>query len=190
MKLTDCRFEKLLPLFMRGEADDVAIARTLDPLIHEIGEKVRLCSDWGVVDDLPEEFLDALAWELDIDWYDKSADIEVKRALIKSADKVHAHHGTKAAVAQVVSDYYGEAEVKEWFEYLGGAPGHFKVSVSSGDAHVIIPDEFIEAVKKVKRQSAIMDDVDFTWVTYETVNAGAGERHTLSNPDIIMEGIL
>lgn len=188
MRLTDCKFERLLPLFMRNEADDVAFARTLDPLIKEIGDKVRLCSDWGVVDDLPEEFLDALAWELDIDWYDKAADIEVKRALIKSADKVHAHHGTKSAVTQVVKDFYGDAEVKEWFEY-GGEPGHFKVSVAGMDVHVTIPEEFLNAVNRTKRQSAIMDDVDFTWVTYETINAGAGERGTLTNPDIIMEGI-
>jgi phage tail P2-like protein len=189
MKLTDCKFERLLPLFMRGEADDLAFARTLDPTIREIGEKVRLCSDWGVVDDLPEEFLDALAWELDAEWYDKTAEIEVKRALIKSADKVHAHHGTKSAVAQVVADYYGEAVVMEWFEY-GGEPGHFKVSVSGMDVHVTIPEEFLNAVNRTKRQSAIMDDVDFTWVTYETINAGAGEKGTLTNPDIIMEGII
>jgi phage tail P2-like protein len=183
MRLKDCEFEKLLPLFMRNQADDRAMAQALNETIRDIGEKAALCSDWGVIDELPEEFLDALAWELDIDWYDRTAEIEVKRALIKSSDIVHAHNGTKAAVARVVADYYGESVVEEWFEY-GGQPGHFKVSVGSEDMHITIPTEFLELLDKVKRQSAVMDSVDFTWTTYETICTGTGQKQAIIQPDI------
>lgn len=189
MRLRDCEFEKLLPLFMRNQADDRAMARALNDTIRDIGEKVALCSDWGMIDMLPEDYLDALAWELDIDWYDKTASIDVKRALVKSSDIVHAHNGTKAAVARVVADFYGEAEVKEWFEY-GGDPGHFKVFVTSGEQYITIPTEFLEMLEKVKRKSAVLDNVDFTWTTYQTENAGVGQKQTFTAPDIMMGGIV
>ena len=188
MRLKDCELEKLLPLFMRQQVDNRAMARALDETIREMGEKAALCSDWGVIDELPEEILDALAWELDIEWYNRAASIDVKRALVKNSDIVHAHNGTKAAVAQVVADYYGESEVQEWFEY-GGEPGHFKVFVASGDAQITIPTEFLELLDKVKRQSAILDSVDFTWTTYQTEHAGVGWKQSFTAPDIVMAGI-
>lgn len=184
MRLTDCEIEKLLPLFMRAELDNIAIAKTLDEVIRYIGENITLCSDWGVIDFLPEDFLDALAWELDIEWYDKSADIDVKRSLIKSSDKVHAHNGTKAAVLKVVEDYYGGGIIEEWFEY-GGDPGHFKISVTSEDMHITVPEEFIALVNKIKRKSAILDGMDFTWTNYQKIYAGCAEYKSYHNADLI-----
>lgn len=132
MRITDCEFEKLLPLFMRNQPDDLALAQKLNPVIRNIGEKIRLCSDWGVIDDLPEEFIDALAWELDIDWFAPKSDrtLEIKRELVKNADKVHKMLGTKAAVESVAHDIFGDGTVEEWYEY-SGEPGTFKLWVTS-----------------------------------------------------------
>lgn len=132
MRLTDVQFEKLLPLFMRQEKDNLALARGLDPIIREIGERIKLCSDWGVIDELSEAFVDELAWELDIDWYNPKADrsFDVKKALVKSADEVHKHLGTKAAVERVASEIFGNGTVEEWFE-TGDAPGYFRVWVET-----------------------------------------------------------
>lgn len=132
MKITDCEFEKLLPLFMRNQPDDLAMARALDPVIRNIGEKIKLCSDWGVIDDLPEEFVDALAWELDVDWYAPKTDktLDVKKELVKNADKVHKILGTKAAVESVAKDIFGNGTVEEWFQ-TGDAPGYFRVWIET-----------------------------------------------------------
>lgn len=186
MRLTDCELRKLLPLFMRQEKDDLALASGIDQVIRYIGENITLCSDWGVIDRLPEEFLDELAWELDIEWYDKSADIDVKRSLVKNADIVHSKNGTKAAIVRVVSDYYDNAIVEEWFEY-GGAPGHFRVTVLSEDMHIVIPDDFVTLITKIKRQSAIFDSVDYTWTTYQTLYTGTAQYQSFLNSDIVIE---
>ena len=39
MRLNDCQTERLLPQFMQEQADNVAIARTLDPVIKYIDRK-------------------------------------------------------------------------------------------------------------------------------------------------------
>lgn len=182
MKLQDCEFKRLLPMFMREEADNVALAEAIDPIIQKIGELLPLCSDWENTDKLPEDFLDALAKELDIDWYKPSGSLEAKRNLVQNSDLVHMHIGTKAAVEMVVKDYYGGAEVLEWFEY-GGEPGHFKVSVDDETSEIIFPDELAALVKKVKKATAILDDVDFVWSAYGTIYAGAVQAQTWHLPD-------
>ena len=165
MRLKDCEMEKLLPLFMQGEMDDVAICRTLDPLIREIAEKVVLCSDWGVIDELPEDFIDALAWELDIDWFAPKSDrtLDVKRELVKNADEVHKHLGTKAAVESVARDIFGNGTVEEWFEY-NGTPGTFKLwtGVQLTNDNVA---RFMKTVGQVKNVRSHLTDVTCRVVT-------------------------
>lgn len=185
MRLTECEFEKLLPLFMREEADNIALARAIDPIIREIGEKIALCSDFENIDLLPEDFVDALASELSIDWYKKNADISVKRELVKNSDAVHRTLGTKAAVEQVVSDYYGSAKVQEWFEY-GGEPGHFRIVVNEEQSKIVFPEELHLLISKVKKASAVLDEIDFHWNNYETMYAAVAETHTAKWPDIFI----
>lgn len=185
MKIQDCEFKRLLPMFMKEEADNVALAEAIDPIIRKIGELLPLCSDWENTDQLPEEFLDALAKELDIDWYKPSGTIEAKRNLVQNSDLVHMHLGTKAAVEMVVKDYYGGAEIKEWFEY-SGEPGHFKIQVNDETSEIIYPEQLAALVKKVKKASAVLDDVDFVWTAYETIYAGVAVAITYHMPDLII----
>ncbi len=177
MKLKDCQIEKLLPLFMRKEKDDLAIARNLDPVIRMFGEKVEICSDWGYIDVLPEEFIDALAWELDVDWYNPKADrpLSVKRELVKNADEVHRHLGTKAAVESVATDIFGSGHVEEWFEF-GGTPGTFKLWTGQ----ILTSDtvaRFMKTVSQVKNARShlvevtcrIVADLDGPDIDYEDI---------------------
>lgn len=182
MKLQDCEFKRLLPMFMREEADNVALADAIDPIIRKIGELLPLCSDWENTDKLPEDFLDALAKELDIDWYKWDGSLDAKRALVENSDLVHMHLGTKAAVEMVVKDYYGGAEVKEWFEY-DGEPGHFKITVDDESSEIVYPEQLAALVKKVKKASAVLDDVDFVWNAYETIYFGSCQVQTWHLPD-------
>ena len=165
MRLKDCKMEMLLPLFMQQQADDVAIARTLDPVIKDMADKIRLCSDWGVIDELPEDFLDALAWELDIDWFAPKSDrtIDVKRELIKNADEVHKHLGTKAAVESVARDIFGNGTVEEWFEY-NGDPGTFKLWTGMQLTNDNVA-RFMKTVGQVKNARSHLTDVTCRVVT-------------------------
>jgi len=185
MRLADCQIEKLLPLFMREEADNIALARALDPVVRDFGNKIKWCSDFENIDHLPEPFLDALASELGIDWYKRTADIDVKRELVRNSDLVHRTLGTKYAVEQVVADYYGDAKVVEWWEY-DGEPGHFKISVSEDKAKIVFPEELYLLISKVKKASAILDGVDFNWTNYQKIYGVVASTQVFRQPEIIV----
>lgn len=159
MRLNDCQTERLLPQFMQEQADNIAIARTLDPVIKYIASRIILCSDWGMIDDLPEEFIDALAWELDIDWFAPKSDrtLDIKKELVKNADEVHKHLGTKAAVESVARDIFGNGTVEEWFEYAG-TPGTFKLWTGTQLTNDNVA-RFMKTVGQVKNARSHLTDV-------------------------------
>ena len=183
MRLNDCKTEKLLPLFMRKERDDIAIARTIDPVIRSMGEHVKWLSDWGYIDEIPVDWIDALAWELDIDWYAPKSDrtVEVRRELIKNADEVHKHLGTKAAVVSVAKDIFGDGHVEEWFEY-DGVPGTFKVWIGTQLTNETV-GRFMRTIGQVKNVRShlievtcrIIQDMDGPDIPYHDIPSSYGE---------------
>ena len=172
MKLTDCEVERLIPLFMRKQPDIVALCRELDPVIRDIGNKLKLLSFWGSLGDQPEEALDRKATDLDISWYRKGAALDKKREMIRSADQVHMKLGTKWAVDFVLSMYYDNAVSEEWFQY-DGDPGHFRVIVRDTDFDPDLPMEMLDLLNEVKRAGAILDYVEHEWEEYLTQYIGA-----------------
>lgn len=158
MKLSNLEFIKLLPEFMRDDSAVKGLASAMDKIIPGLAKSFDNLSTWDHIDDLSAAELDALAWELNILWYNSSAPIEVKRDLIKSSDKVHKTLGTKAAVESVIGSYFGDGYVSEWFEY-GGEPGHFMVISSNPSVSNERLSEFLATLNKVKRASAKLDSV-------------------------------
>lgn len=160
MKIEDPQTIKLIPHFMRADSADQAIAQAIDTIIKVPGAKVKTLRVWDQIDRLDDAMLDELAWELDVDWYEDTMPIDVKRETIKTAQLIKEHRGTKWAVEQVAINSFGDATVLEWYEY-GGRPYHFKVSTSYPlDTQALI-DKFRKQVNYAKRASAIFDEVEF-----------------------------
>lgn len=99
-----------------------------------------------------------MAWELNIQWYDSTAPIAVKRAVIRSSDRVYAKLGTPYAVEQIVADYFGAGEVREWYQY-GGKPHHFKVLSDNPSLVNSNLDLFLKLLRTVKRRSSWLDAI-------------------------------
>ena len=171
MDLINIDFVKLLPQFMRDDDAVNGLAAGINSIISALGANIKKLSTWDHIDELSEPELDALAWELNIFWYDSSASIEVKRELIKNSDLVYKRLGTKWAVENVVKSYFGNGYVYEWFEYEG-TPGHFKV-ISTTEITSEQYSSFIRVLSQTKRASAILDDIIIalfaTWDYYEYV---------------------
>ncbi len=160
MKLSSLDFLKLLPGFMRDDPAVQGLAKAVEDILKAPAEKIPDARVWDRIEEMGEEQLDALAQELDIDWYDTGWDLETKRATVKSSDNIYSKRGTKWAVEQVIQDVFGGGYVTEWQEY-GGKPFHFKVTTS-----YFLQDEetiarFRALVNKAKRCSAKMDTVEF-----------------------------
>lgn len=161
MKLYEIEFVKLLPAFMHDDLAVKGLASGTDEIIKALEATKRIMSVWDNIGNLEESELDELAWELNVLWYDKSADLEAKRDIILNSDKVYQKLGTKWAVENVIRSYFGNGHVFEWFEY-DGEPGHFKILSENPTITNDKYAEFLNILHKVKRASAILDGIQIT----------------------------
>lgn len=158
MKLDDVEMRRILPSVIRNDPYHVAMSEVVDDVAKDVWAKSRLLTVWDHLGELPESYLDRLAEALHIEWYDSGADIEVKRDVILHSDLVHAKKGTVAAVESVITSYFGDGRLMEWFEY-GGDPFHFKVFTTNPTLvaqNQVLCEMLIDAVK---RHSTKLDSI-------------------------------
>lgn len=175
MKLSTLEFIRLLPAFMRGDLAVLGLAHGIDDIIPALAANVQRLTTWDKIDELNESELDALAWELNIMWYDKTASIEAKRELVLNSDKVYRRLGTKWAVENVIQTYFGDGYIKEWFEY-NGTPGYFRVYSTNPTLNNERLTEFLNILNKVKRHSSKLDGIYITLTGEMKIAAGVGVR--------------
>lgn len=177
MKLNDIDFVKLLPQFMRDDAAVIGLAAGVNQIVRDLAESVKMLSTWDHIDQLDETELDELAWELNIQWYDTGANIEVKRDLVKNSDKVFQLLGTRWAVENIITSYFGEGYIEEWFQY-DGEPGHFRVFSPNPSLNNERITEFLNILNKVKRASAKLDGIYITLTGQTPMTAGVAYHET------------
>lgn len=158
MKLQEAEILKLLPAWMRDDGSVKGLAEGTDEVTRALAARIKLMSRWNQIDQLDEQTLDEMAWELNIQWYDSTASIEAKRAVIRNSDRVYAKLGTPYAVEQIVADYFGTGEVREWYQY-GGQPHHFKVLSDNPSLVNSNLDLFLKLLRTVKRRSSWLDAI-------------------------------
>lgn len=161
MKLGDLDFKRLLPAFMREGGAVTGLSIALNEIVPQLEGSIKTLSTWDSIDLLSEDELDALAWELNILWYDSGANIDIKRDVIKNSDLVYRRLGTKWAVENVINSYFGDGYITEWFEYEGD-PGHFRVYTANPSVTEERFGEFLNLLNKVKRASAKLDGIFIT----------------------------
>lgn len=171
MKLSDLDFIRLLPMWMRGDLANIGLSEGVNKVTAPLSDGFELLPMWDRLDDLPESDLDELAWEFNLIWYDKTANIETKRDLVKNGLNVWRHLGTKWAVETVITAYFGEGYIKEWFEYEG-EPGHFAVYSSNPSVTNEKLQEFMYILNKVKRYTSHLDNIYITLTGEMPLSAG------------------
>lgn len=171
MRLSDLEFIKLLPQFMREDGAVQGLSVGIDAIIPGLAQSLKKLTTWDQIDNLSEDELDELAWELNIAWYDTGATLEVKRSLIKNSDKIYQRLGTKWAVETIINTYFGEGYISEWFEY-GGEPGFFRVYSTNPTLTQERLVEFLNIVNKVKRATAKLEGVFISLTGQMILSAG------------------
>lgn len=159
MMLPDCRFENMLPMWMREDSANKSIAEAVNIMVTEYVKKIESLKKWTNIDEMQEEFLDQMAWELNISWYRYDANVVQKRHIIKNAKKIHQKLGTKWAMEQVLSIYFDESTVLEWWQY-GGEPGHFKIQTFNTATVNRDAECFLTVLNDVKRYSQVLDNIE------------------------------
>ena len=162
MKISDLDFVRLLPTFMRDDEAVLALSTAMNNLIGEPGRRLHTLRTWDKIDELTEEECDALAWELDIDWYDASIGLAEKRETIKSAQQIKRKRGTKWAVERLISAYFGTGYVVEWYE-MDESPFTFAVITTNGKIAEQDYDKFLKAVNAAKNARSQLTKVIYLW---------------------------
>lgn len=127
MKISDLDFLRLLPAFMRDDDAVNALANAMNRLFGDPDHRIDTIRTWDKFDELNEAECDEMAWELDVDWYDSvGMSLTEKRETLKVAQQVKRKRGTKWAVERLITAYFGEGYVMEWYE-MGGEPFTFSV---------------------------------------------------------------
>ena len=177
MRLGDLEFIRLLPTWMRGDLADAALAQGVDEAVRGLAPQIAVLSVWDCLDQLPEDYLDELAWALDVRWYDSGADYETKVNLVRNSDIVHRKLGTVGAVESVVSSYFGAGRVMEWQDY-DGQPHHFKVFTTDPSAVGENLPRFLDMLRKVKRLSSVFDGIMIGLTGEQTAQYGMATKIT------------
>lgn len=164
MKVSELDFVRLLPAFMRDDEAVVALSNAMNRLLGEPGKRLNTLRTWDKIDELSEAECDEMAWELDIDWYDSTGmSLDEKRATIKNAQQIKRKRGTKWAVERLISAYFGEGFVMEWFEKDDGEPFTFDVLTTNTDITAENYNIFVNAVKAAKNERSHIAGIFYLW---------------------------
>lgn len=118
--------ERLVPRFLLADKNGWALCQGIEKafraMIDAANEGVKILTD---VEAMPEWRLDECAWEMNC-LYDYNADVDSKRAWIRSAIQCGRVLGTPGGLKQYLEGVFDRVEIKENWDY-GGDPYHYKV---------------------------------------------------------------
>lgn len=163
MKISELDFVRLLPAFMRDDEAVIALSNAVSRLIGEPGKRLSTIRTWDKIDELTEAECDEMAWELDIDWYDSTGmTLEEKKNTIKVAQQIKRKRGTKWAVERLISAYFGEGYVAEWYE-MGDSPYTFVVLTT--ETHIAPENyaKFVQAATAAKNERSHIAGIFYYW---------------------------
>ena len=164
-------FADYLPGALKHDPKMRAIAEAVTKEALTVSGEIENVLIYSRIDELPEELIDILAYDMHVDWYDYSFPLKVKRDILKGSVKVHKKMGTKYAVEKALGALYPQSEVEEWYQYEG-QPHHFHIVCDVTENRVTASfQEIINAVMMYKRLSSHLDEVVYqasVGITVET----------------------
>lgn len=151
---------RLLPPVLKKDEGFAALGKVIAEQLAKNRELTDKALIYPAIDKLDEPVLDALAYDLNVSWYDYEGDLESKRSTIRECLQIHQYKGTKYAVRAALEGVYENVRVREWFEY-GGEPYHFKVIIydSGGDAEK--RGRVLAKIKYYKNLRSVLDETQF-----------------------------
>lgn len=152
-------FTRLLPNVLKQDEKIFTLGKVISEQLQKNIHLSKQAIIYAKIDELSENILDILAYDLHVDWYKYDYPVDVKKDIIKNSVRVHKRLGTKYAVEKALGDLLPNCVVQEWFEY-GGLPSYFRILVDTQKAKIKATSrEIIDIVKFYKRLSAHIDEI-------------------------------
>ena len=152
----------ILPANLLADEQINAAARALDTELQKITAATKEALILPRIDELSEEVIDLLAWQLHVDFYEELTSLTEKRNAVKQSIAMHRVKGTRMAVELALHMVYKSGEVSEWFEH-GGRPYYFRVrfiypeTIRTEDV-----DRVIRIINTVKNTRSWLEGIEFT----------------------------
>lgn len=157
-KLKDTALEDIIPENLLAFKEIADICKVLKLPIGDVTGNIYYAAVIANFDVLPEDVIDLLGWQWHVDYYDSSAALETKRALVKQSLDWHRHKGTGYAVDSILKTIAPGYHSASWQDY-GGEPYHFRIVETDGDKVDYSDKELIAAVNSVKNVRSWLDGI-------------------------------
>ena len=149
---------RILPPVLKKDDGFAALGKIIAEQLAKNRELTDKALIYPAIDKLDEPVLDALAYDLNVPWYDYEGGLESKRSTIRECLQIHQYKGTKYAVRAALEGVYENVRVREWFEY-GGEPNHYRIfDVDIRQVNDNIRT-FLQILEVVSRKSAVLDSI-------------------------------
>ncbi|WP_320917140.1 phage tail protein I [Enterocloster bolteae] len=156
-RIKNADFLATFPPALKKDESMLALGRLIAGELHKTANVAEKNIIYANIDSLSETWLDVLAYDLHVDWYDYDYPIEAKRAIIKDSVRVHQKLGTKAAVERALGGIHPQSEIEEWFSY-NGKPYRFRIVLDTTNSRVEADyEEIVKTVDIYKRLTAHLD---------------------------------
>ena len=155
-------WEELLPESLKQDEGILAMLRAISQQKRKIAQQIWNARIWQEIDRMPEDALDAMAYDLKVDWWNYDYTLEEKRTTLKGCFRVHQGIGTKGAVETAISGIYKNTKVEEWWEY-GADPYNFRLLIDATyeDADPVKHQQILDRVAYYKNVRSHMDNVEY-----------------------------
>jgi len=156
--LDNVTMRDLLPPNFQYDPDAIAASEAISQDYQRIYALASQAVVFSNIDNLAENWLDLLAVDLNVDYYDTTLPVEAKRELVRKSIPMHRKKGTPWAVEELIRIVFGEGYVEEWWEY-GGEPYHFRVLSSNPLATPEAARNFRAALESAQNLRSSLDDI-------------------------------
>lgn len=139
------------------DAQTKAFMYACDRQIKKLLERAEKIKVWCAIESVDEKFLDYMAADCRVLFYNSSLPPDVKRKLIANSQYWYMKLGTSAAMEEMINIVFqnNDTSIEEWYSYAGEA-FHFRIAVSSAVTTVEM-SEFLKYVNEVKNARSIID---------------------------------
>lgn len=173
--MTEKELFRVYPPVLKRDTVFAVLGEVIVKQLMKNRELSDLAIIYPAIDKLPEELLDALAYDFKVEWYDYNAEIRHKRSAIKECFRVHQYKGTKYAVETAMRSMYDKVTVSEWFEY-GGEPYHFRIAIYASTNDAGKRSKIIGKLQYAKNLRSVLDEVIFEIIPDKSLETFIGVK--------------
>ena len=126
----DIKLIDLMPPSIRTDPQVIAACKAVQPDLSEMTRLVQFADIYGNIDNLPEQILEAMAWENQMfgaEWA-VAGTLKKRRELVKNSFLLNKTRGTKWSLIRIFEVLGFRAEIVEWWEE-NADPFTFRISM-------------------------------------------------------------